>query len=74
MCRVSPSFIRFGSYQIHASRGKDDIGLIRTLADYCIKHHFPHLENLSRSDSLSFSTGGGDDSAVDLTSNKYAGK
>ncbi|KAL3850072.1 hypothetical protein ACJIZ3_011954 [Penstemon smallii] len=72
VCRVAPSFLRFGSYQIHASRGKDDLGLVRTLADYAIKHHFPHLENLSRSDSLSFSTGEGDDSFVDLTSNKYA--
>lgn len=73
VCRVAPSFLRFGSYQIHASRGKEDLGLVRTLADYTIRHHFPHLENLSKSDSLSFSTGEGDDSVVDLTSNKYAG-
>ncbi|KAL1565197.1 protein adenylyltransferase SelO-like [Salvia divinorum] len=72
VCRVAPSFLRFGSYQIHASRGKEDLGLVRTLADYTIRHHFPHLENLSKSDSLSFSTGEGDDSVVDLTSNKYA--
>ncbi|KAL0459284.1 UNVERIFIED_CONTAM: protein adenylyltransferase SelO [Sesamum latifolium] len=72
VCRVAQSFLRFGSYQIHASRGKDDFGLVHALADYCIRHHFPHLENLSRSDSLSFTTGGGDDSVVDLTSNKYA--
>ncbi|KAG6422347.1 hypothetical protein SASPL_118915 [Salvia splendens] len=72
VCRVAPSFLRFGSYQIHASRGKEDLGLVRTLADYTIRHHFPHLENLSKSESLSFSTGEGDDSVVDLTSNKYA--
>ncbi|KAL3828149.1 hypothetical protein ACJIZ3_016951 [Penstemon smallii] len=72
VCRVAQSFLRFGSYQIHASRGKDDLALVRTLADYAIRHHFPHLENLSVSDSLSFSTGEGDDSVVDLTSNKYA--
>ncbi|KAK4441502.1 protein adenylyltransferase SelO [Sesamum alatum] len=69
---VAPSFLRFGSYQLHASRGKDHLGLVRTLADYAIRHHFPHLENLSKSDSLSFSTDEGDDSVVDLTSNKYA--
>ncbi|KAG6422411.1 hypothetical protein SASPL_118982 [Salvia splendens] len=74
VCRVAPSFLLFGSYQIHASRGKEDLGLVRTLADYTIRHHFPHLENLSKSGSLSFSTGEGDDSVVDLTSNKYAGK
>ncbi|XP_073153723.1 uncharacterized protein [Henckelia pumila] len=72
VCRVAQSFLRFGSYQIHASRGKEDIGLVRTLADFAIRYHFPHLENLSKSDSLSFSTGEGDDSVVDLTSNKYA--
>ncbi|KAL8489808.1 hypothetical protein ACS0TY_025140 [Phlomoides rotata] len=72
VCRVAQSFLRFGSYQIHASRGKEDLNIVRTLADYAIRHHFLHLENLSKSDSLSFSTGEGDDSVVDLTSNKYA--
>ncbi|KAL7126844.1 hypothetical protein ABFS83_14G213400 [Erythranthe nasuta] len=72
VCRVSQSFLRFGSYQIHASRGGDDLGLVRTLADYAIRYHFPHLENLSKSGSLSFSIGEGDESVVDLTSNKYA--
>ncbi|PIN18969.1 putative protein (YdiU family) [Handroanthus impetiginosus] len=72
VCRVAQSFLRFGSYQIHASRGKDDLGLVRSLADYAIRHHFAHLENMTKSDSLSFSTGEGDDSVVDLTSNKYA--
>ncbi|XP_022874510.1 uncharacterized protein LOC111393282 [Olea europaea var. sylvestris] len=70
VCRVSQSFLRFGSYQIHASR--EDLDLVRTLADYTIRHHFPHLEKLRKSDSVSFSTGEGDDSVVDLTSNKYA--
>ncbi|KAK1548950.1 hypothetical protein Q3G72_032766 [Acer saccharum] len=72
VCRVAPSFLRFGSYQIHASRGKEDLGIIRTLADYAIRHHFPHIENMSKSESLSFSTGNEDHSVVDLTSNKYA--
>lgn len=44
------------------------------MADYAIKHHFPHIENMSKSESLSFSTGDEDHSVVDLTSNKYAGK
>lgn len=73
VCRVAQSFLRFGSYQIHASRGKDDYKIVRALADYAIHHHFPHLENMSSSQSLSFSTGNEDDSVVDLTSNKYAG-
>ncbi|ERN11600.1 hypothetical protein AMTR_s00022p00185610 [Amborella trichopoda] len=72
VCRVSQSFLRFGSYQIHATRGKEDLEIVRVLADYTIRHHFPHLENLSKSDSLSFKAEGNGASTVDLTSNKYA--
>ncbi|KAM3397778.1 protein adenylyltransferase SelO [Capsicum galapagoense] len=72
VCRVTQSFLRFGSYQLHASRGNEDLEVVRTLADYTIRHHFPHLENMSKSESISFSTGEEDDSTVDLTSNKYA--
>ncbi|PHU29503.1 UPF0061 protein [Capsicum chinense] len=72
VCRVAQSFLRFGSYQLHASRGNEDLEVVRTLADYTIRHHFPHLENMSKSESISFSTGEEDDSTVDLTSNKYA--
>nr|XP_027092172.1 uncharacterized protein LOC113712772 [Coffea arabica] len=72
VCRVAQSFLRFGSYQIHASRGKEDLDIVRTLADCTIKHHFPHLENMSKSESVSFKTGEEDNEVVDLTSNKYA--
>ncbi|KAL7596798.1 uncharacterized protein LOC111890253 [Lactuca sativa] len=72
VCRVSPSFLRFGSFQLHASRGKEDLKIVQALADYTIRHHFPHIENMNKSDSLSFSTGQENDSVVDLTSNKYA--
>ncbi|XP_061360206.1 uncharacterized protein LOC133304214 [Gastrolobium bilobum] len=72
VCRVAQSFLRFGSYQIHASRGNEDLGLVQGLADYAIRHHFPHIENMNKSESLSFSTGDEDHSVVDLTSNKYA--
>ncbi|XP_038697097.1 protein adenylyltransferase SelO-like [Tripterygium wilfordii] len=72
VCRVAQSFIRFGSYQLHASRGKEDLQIVRALADYAIRHHFPHIENMSKSDSLSFSTGNEEHSVVGLTSNKYA--
>ncbi|KAE8660320.1 hypothetical protein F3Y22_tig00116954pilonHSYRG00153 [Hibiscus syriacus] len=73
VCRVSQSFLRFGSYQIHGSRGGEDLGIVRSLADYAIRHHFPHIENMSKSESLSLSPGDNDQSVVDLTSNKYAG-
>lgn len=73
VCRVAQSFLRFGSFQLHASRGKEDLDIVRTLADYTIRHHFPLIENMSKSESLSFSTGKEDNAVVDLTSNKYAG-
>ncbi len=41
VCRVAPSFLRFGSYQLPASRG--DIDLLRQLADFTIVNHFGHL-------------------------------
>ena len=39
--RVAPSFIRFGSCQIFASRNETDE--LRQLADFTIKQHFSHL-------------------------------
>ncbi|WP_345273023.1 protein adenylyltransferase SelO [Flaviramulus aquimarinus] len=39
--RVSPSFLRFGSYQIFAA--KQDDTTLKTLVDYTIKEHFPDL-------------------------------
>ncbi|MBU2973635.1 protein adenylyltransferase SelO [Zobellia sp. B3R18] len=41
VCRVAPSFLRFGNYQIFAAR--EDIATMRTLVDYTIKHFFPEL-------------------------------
>ncbi|WP_448564004.1 protein adenylyltransferase SelO [Thalassotalea ganghwensis] len=38
VCRVSPSFLRFGTYQLPASRG--DITLLKQLVDYTIVHDF----------------------------------
>ncbi|KAJ4979977.1 hypothetical protein NE237_010757 [Protea cynaroides] len=72
VCRVAQSFLRFGSYQLHASRGKEDLKIVRVLADYTIRHHFPHIDKMSKSESLSFQTGEEGSSVVDLTSNKYA--
>ena len=41
VCRVAPSFLRFGSYEIFSARG--DIDTLQTLVDYTIQTHFPHL-------------------------------
>jgi len=41
VCRMSPSFIRFGSFQIFSSRKQIDE--LRQLADFTIRHHFAEL-------------------------------
>ncbi len=40
-CRVAPSFLRFGNYQIFASRGELDV--LRQLVNYTLTTDFPHL-------------------------------
>jgi uncharacterized protein YdiU (UPF0061 family) len=43
VCRVAPSFVRFGTFQLPASRGGMQTGLSKMLADYVIKYHYPEL-------------------------------
>jgi len=42
VCRVAPSFIRFGNFEILASR--NDTKTLQQLADYTITHFFPQIE------------------------------
>ena len=39
VCRVAPSFVRFGNFQIHAAHQETEI--LRRLADFIIAEHFP---------------------------------
>lgn len=48
VCRVSPSFIRFGNFELPTARG--DKALLEQLVDFCIARDFPHL--LSESGTL----------------------
>nr|WP_240978572.1 protein adenylyltransferase SelO family protein [Longimicrobium terrae] len=41
LVRLAPSHVRFGTFQVFASRGETEH--LRTLAEYVIDHHFPHL-------------------------------
>jgi uncharacterized protein YdiU (UPF0061 family) len=41
VCRVAPSFTRFGHFEIHAARG--DLALLQQLLDYTIRTDFPQL-------------------------------
>lgn len=41
VCRVAPSFLRFGHFELPASRGETE--LLRRLTEFCIRRDFPHL-------------------------------
>jgi len=41
VCRVAPSFVRFGNFQILLAH--QELDNLRQLADYVIRHHFPEL-------------------------------
>lgn len=40
VCRVAPSFLRFGSYQIHTANG--DLETLKELVRHTLKNHFPN--------------------------------
>ncbi|MEP7187496.1 MAG: protein adenylyltransferase SelO [Rhodanobacter sp.] len=42
VCRVAPSFIRFGNFELPASRG--DTALLRQLVDFTIRRDFPEMQ------------------------------
>jgi uncharacterized protein YdiU (UPF0061 family) len=50
--RISPSFLRFGNFEIFASR--NDITNLKVLTDYTIKHHFTHLGKPSKETYVQF--------------------
>ena len=50
--RVSPSFLRFGNYEIFASR--KDVKNLKGLVDYTINHHFSHLGRPSKESYIRF--------------------
>lgn len=41
VCRVAPSFVRFGSFELPAARGEIDV--LRALVEFTVRHDFPHL-------------------------------
>ncbi|WP_298494998.1 YdiU family protein [uncultured Algibacter sp.] len=52
VCRTAETFLRFGSYQIFASR-QDEINL-KKLVDYTIKNHFTHIGEPSKEVYITF--------------------
>lgn len=52
VCRVAPSFIRFGNFEIFAAR--NDLKNLRLLADFTVKHYFPEIQEDSKERYLVF--------------------
>jgi uncharacterized protein YdiU (UPF0061 family) len=52
VCRVAPSFLRFGNFELCTSRG--DVGLLKQLAGYTLKHFFPELGEPSKESYAAF--------------------
>jgi hypothetical protein len=81
VCRVAPSFIRFGSFQIHAARDKSDLPLVKQLADYTIHNHYPQYESLpferqALEEGPSQALNGDKENPlpqIDISKNRYAG-
>jgi len=44
VCRVAPSFLRFGSYELPSARG--DVALLRRLVDFTLERHYPAYAGL----------------------------
>jgi uncharacterized protein YdiU (UPF0061 family) len=42
VCRVAPSFLRFGHFELPTARGESE--LLRQLVDFCIARDFPELD------------------------------
>ncbi len=52
VCRLAPSFIRFGNFQIFASR--QDEKNLKTLTDYTIRHFFPQIKEGTKEGYIKF--------------------
>ncbi|WP_136669194.1 YdiU family protein [Flavobacterium sp. H122] len=52
VCRVAPSFIRFGNFEIFASR--NDINNLKKLADFTIQQYFPEIHSEGKEKYLAF--------------------
>ncbi len=50
VCRTAPTFIRFGHFELPASRG--DTALLKQLVDFTIKHYFPHLAGMPETERI----------------------
>ena len=54
VCRIAPSFLRFGHFELPAVRGETE--LLRQLADFAIARDFPEFRSVSATDAQTFET------------------
>jgi uncharacterized protein YdiU (UPF0061 family) len=52
VCRVSPSFLRFGNFQLPAANGNTE--LLKQITDFTISHHFTHITSQGTDKYLEF--------------------
>lgn len=52
VCRVAPSFIRFGNFQLLTAR--QDVDTLKQLTDYTIRHFFPEIEAGTKAGYIDF--------------------
>jgi uncharacterized protein YdiU (UPF0061 family) len=52
VCRVAPTFIRFGNFELLAAQ--NDIKNLTALADFTITHHFPYIQSSGTDKYLDF--------------------
>jgi serine/tyrosine/threonine adenylyltransferase len=52
VCRVAPSFIRFGSFEIFSAR--EDVKNLKVITDFTIKHYFPEINGNSKDSYIQF--------------------
>ena len=52
VCRIAPSFIRFGSFELFASQ--NDIPNLKLLADYTITNYYPEIKKAGKEKYIAF--------------------
>ncbi|WP_173854534.1 YdiU family protein [Flavobacterium sp. 28A] len=52
VCRIAPSFIRFGNFELFSSQ--NDLTILKSLTNFTIKNHFPEIKGNSKLDYIAF--------------------
>lgn len=52
VCRVAPSFIRFGNFEMLAAR--NELKNLKQLVDFTLKHYYPEIKGNSKESYISF--------------------